>query len=90
MYETEIPKNPVTDSYLLDDWIIRDDPKLDAPTGTTSKQRKRLAAKGLFPERIQITERIYGFSAKALNQWIQDRLAGKPAIAEKSEQGEAA
>lgn len=52
--------------------IIRD-PETDRITSTSRTVRDRLAAKGLFPERIRISERAAGYYEDEVLEWVNTR-----------------
>ena len=56
------------------DRIIRH-PGVKEKTGLGVTAVDRLEKKGDFPKRIKITERAVGWSEKAVDKWVDDRLA---------------
>lgn len=44
-------------------------------TGLSESQLNRMEKTGDFPKRIQITERTVGWSEKAVDEWVDARIA---------------
>jgi len=59
----------------MDDQILRK-PKIRDRTSLSSSQIDRMEHEGDFPRRRQITQRIVGWSANEIQEWINARLHG--------------
>jgi prophage regulatory protein len=63
-------------NYFKPDAILRR-PAVQSQTGLSKTQLDRMEEMGQFPRRRKISERIVGWSANEVQQWIQDRLRGQ-------------
>jgi prophage regulatory protein len=54
-------------------------PDLEAIVGVSERTVRRLEAKGLFPKRVQITQRTIGWRESAVMAWLEEREAREAA-----------
>lgn len=57
------------------DRIIRDK-ECEAKTGLAKNTRRMMEKAGTFPRRRQITERVFGYSEREVDEWVTRKLHG--------------
>ena len=62
----------------MQDSIIRK-PTVRQKSGLAQSTIDRLEAEGKFPKRRRITQKTVGWSESEVNEWVKERLSGKPA-----------
>ncbi len=51
--------------------------KVEEKAGISGTHIRRLEKDGLFPERVKISERAYGYIEEEVDAWIKKRLAAR-------------